>query len=407
MTEITETPDDRTPDLHLVKKSDPQPPVTPADRKRNVIIGASVLGAIVLIVVILGIINLAMHQRHPASATLEILDPDATFETITTHAANASSPAVIARAVTFDRDPLDELPLNVHALDWYQQDPTTASERLELMTLIVPIADQPFIRITVSAHDPTTSATLANALARAYERHALHELTRAQQERIATRQQNATALQQQVAETGLQLRDALAKCTPAIKDAALDAIQSHNATIRDLTDQQSRATEELTTLTTANDSGVLNMTQAARDLLDADADYADLVEKRETLYMALRIAQADADDSDAHTELVNQLEDAISAVRDYEAAAMVDLIPDAQAGLDAITQQILAAQAELSGAQAKLLDVENSQVLAESLQTQAMNLQTQLDALNAEIDALRIEELSSPVRLHTPAPMPD
>ncbi len=405
MTEITEKPDDRTPDLHLVEKADPQPAMTPADRKRNVIIGASVLVAIVLIVVAMGIINLTMHQRHPASAILEIIDRDASFETITRHAAEAADPAVIARAVTFDRDPLNEVPLNVHALPWYQQDPTTASQRLELMTLIIPIADEPFIEITVSAHDPATSATLANALARAYERHALHELTRAQQEQISARQQDAAALEQQIAETGLELRDALAKCTPALKDAALETIQAHNATIRNLTDNQSRTAEELTTLTSANEAGVLNMTKAARERLDADTDYTELVEKRDAMYMALRIAQAD--DSDAQTELVNQLEDAISAVRDYEASATADLIPNAQAALDAIAQQIADVQAKLTATQAELLDIENAQLLAGTLQTRALELQTQLDTLNAETHALRVEELSSPVRLHTPAPMPD
>ena len=251
---MTDTP---TTDARDDAPADPHAAPTSAGRSRKLF---RALMAILILALLAGGVWVTCHALYPgytATALLQIAPPSTIIdgkkvtwcfdlssdENAATHAKLIAMPEVLDRALAMTEDPDGELDINVPALAWYQEDPTTAQARLAEMLEVAPLKDTALIAVNVTARKPATAVMLANAIARAYvldSRDSTELLYRKHLERLEARKADVEV---QIAETQEEMGQLVGQA-PTPDDELQNTIQQKKSLYRELKGQLETAEEE-------------------------------------------------------------------------------------------------------------------------------------------------------------------
>ncbi len=311
---------------------------------------------------------------------------------VATHAQLVGSTPTINRALDLDDDPRSNLQLNIRSLDWFQQDPSTAAERLAAALQVEPIEGTSLIAVRVRTSDPETSAILATAVAQAHVLNTMDTTERVFMTELRNLLDQKRDYERDADDLEQQRRRLVAgSVPPAFSGSTAAILKDMVAEKRALKKDLERARVDLAALEVAERDGTLLETSQAKEVLLADPGYSALVAQEAVLEAELGALQ-DLHEADhpSVTTLRTKLESFVSQREQRETEVTKDLLSPVRSEIDAIIQELQLLEADIQSYGTRLLQVERSRREIEALEAPIATATAQVDELERQIDELRI-----------------
>ncbi len=361
-------------------------------------------------------IGSGLSGGSPATATLEVnvnvFKPEEgslAHMKVATHAQLVGSTPTINRALDLDDDPRSNLQLNIRSLDWFQQDPSTAAERLAAALQVEPIEGTSLIAVRVRTSDPETSAILATAVAQAHVLNTMDTTERVFMTELRNLLDQKRDYERDADDLEQQRRRLVAgSVPPALSGSTAAILKDMVAEKRALKKDLERARVDLAALEVAERDGTLLETSQAKEVLLADPGYSALVAQEAVLEAELGALQ-DLHEADhpSVTTLRTKLESFVSQREQRETEVTKDLLSPVRSEIDAIIQQLQLLEEDIQSNESRMTRMEKTQAELDVIESERAAIQDQIVDMDRKIDELLIGIRSQwQVRLLTMAEVP-